>query len=213
MPEENNISAGTFSTEGAERTLPTNEEIETFGKSKPFNVGIFMLWIAAVLSILGTAYFYLLQKDSSSKLQAKKDELAQIDTQLQSAAYTAVEQKATDFKSSVTALKSATTAKKYQMNDLLIQVYTHTNKNIIVSSLSITDQGKISFSGTTDSYRSAADQLVTFREWKSGTKTVLTDLSLGSVSEKINTNGKAQVSFVITGTINKSSDFKLTPAK
>jgi len=101
----------------------------------------------------------------------------------------------------VTLLKEAN-SKKYPMKNFLPSLFAKINQNVKVTNISLTSDGKFSISGSTVSYRAAAEQIMTFKEWKEKDVNVLKNVELASVSMTLDKDGKVSVPLSISAEYN-----------
>lgn len=183
-----------------------SDEIVEFSDKEPFNWPLLWCWVACFIAVASAGYFYLIKQSAEAKLTDDKSQLDQVNSQIQSSAYVNAERSARAFKSAVTELETAK-ANRYLMSDFLPVFYQRIAKNVVINNITITADAKVSLDGTTDSYRSVSDQLLSFKSWQIGDKNVLSSVDLSSVSEKV-TGGKTSVTFVITTVLaDKTMDF------
>lgn len=202
--ESENI-AGKATAHSGMPTKEDTEDLSTFVDENKFNYAILINWASAAVAISLTVFFWLLSQDVISKVDDLNIKKNAVISQITSVDYANVEKQASSFKSAVSELKKAQAA-RYAMDDFLPKLYLQIDKNVIVSNIAITKDGKLSFDGKTDSYRSAAEQLLTLQAWTVSEKHVLRNADLVSVSENIDKSGKAEVPFSITADINKTID-------
>ena len=180
------------------------EEFSSFDETEKFNFPVFLNWVTAILAIAGTVFFYLLSKDLGNKIAALSEEKQEVVSEMTSPTYAQVEKQAAAFKSAVTELEKAQ-KNRYPLNSFFPKFYGRLAKNVEVTNLVLSAEGKISISGKTKSYRAVADQLLILRDWKVDKKNVLSNVELLTVSEAIK-DEKTEASFSIIATLDKSVD-------
>jgi len=149
-----------------------------------FNFALALAWLVAVAALLGAGYFWWLNSNLTGELKDKKAKKTAIQSQLELPANKAIEEEALNFKASVQVLADAK-AKRYNYYNFLQNLYTKINKDVALTSISISAEGDVALAGETDTYRSIADQMLSLISW-----TELTSVELGSSSLKIE-DGKA----------------------
>jgi hypothetical protein len=176
-------------------------EMVQFSERGSFNLSIFLLWLCAIVAILGSVFLWFLSRSAADELADKQSRLDEVTSKLSTPANTEAEARAKSLISAVTQLKTAS-ANRYLMKDFLPLFYTRINKNVVVSNLTIGSDGKISLDGKTDSYKSAAEQALSLRDWKINSKSMFTSVQLGTVSESIASG--TEVTFSLSGQIDKT---------
>ena len=176
-------------------------EMVQFSEHGSFNMSMFLLWLCAVIAILGSVFLWFLSRSAASELIENKTTRDKVVSDLSIPANSEAEARANSLVSAVSQLKLAT-ANRYLMKDFLPLVYGRVNKNVSIANLSVGSEGQISLDGKTDSYKSAAEQLLSLQEWKINNKNVLSSVKLGAVTETIS-NGTT-VNFSISGQIDKT---------
>ncbi|MFA7253405.1 MAG: PilN domain-containing protein [Patescibacteria group bacterium] len=184
----------------------SSDEFTTFSDKKGTNLGLLFCWFGAIIALIATILFGLMQYSSNQRLNTKKGELEQVVSDINSR-FSGVESQATSFKSAVAGLAKAE-KDRYEVEPFLKELYTKISKNVVIRNLSINSDGRISIDGNTDSYRSVADQMVTLKEWKSGKKNILKNVELKGVSENIN-SGTPIVQFSLSAQIDKDVSLEL----
>jgi len=172
-----------------------------------FNMPLFILWFCAVIALSATVFFWLMGYSSEQDLRDKKTSLSEVVSTITSPSYVDIEKKATSFKSAVSELSRAQKT-GFSVTDFIPRVYSRINKDVVIASIAINDEGNLNIVGQTDSYRSAAEQLLSLEEWKVDGKTVLSDVQLGSVSLSTSEDGKITVPISITAKFDRTINFK-----
>ena len=180
-----------------------DDDFLSFEEKKPSGAGGFFIWAAAIIAVAGAVFFYLLGNSAASKLTEENGEIDSINAQVASSSYKDVAVRAADFKAAVAKMSSADST-RFPMSDFLPKIYTAIDKNVTISSLSISADGKISFSGTTNSYKSIAEQLATLKAWQQSGKPGFTTVSLDSYSESVSDKGVVTAPFSISGQLDRS---------
>jgi|GEM_PF-5829908 len=180
-----------------------DEEFMPFEDKKSSNIGLAFVWIAALVAVGGAIFFYLIGNSAVSKLAEVNDQKNSVSAQVSSSTYSDVTAKAAGFKAAVEKMSQAK-ADRFPMSDFLPQIYTAIDKNVTLTSLSLSADGKLSFSGTTNSYKSAAEQLATLKAWQVNSQTAFGGVTLDSYSQNISDKGAVTVPFSISGQLNKT---------
>lgn len=165
-----------------------------FAEHSDFNISMLILWLVAAFAILATVYFWWNEKNLEGVLAEKNTEKNAVVMEVNSPSNIAIEKEAIDFKASVAAL-SAAYKTRYPVSTFLPDFYKKVNKDVVIDNLSITVNGSISISGTTTSYRSVAEQVLSFQ-----TFTSLSGVDLASTAVS-NSDGNQMVSFTITANL------------
>jgi len=185
-----------------------NDEIEGIKEHSDVHVPSILLWTCAVLALTAMVFLWFLSYSSAQKLADKQSQRDATIAEISTPTYAAVEAKAIAFQSAVNQLKTASSG-RYMFTDFLPLFYGRVNKNVVVTNLAVSSDGKLSFDGTTDSYKSAALQLASLQSWKINDKNVVLNAQLLSESEDV-TQGVV-VKFAISGNIDKTVSLKITP--
>lgn len=167
------------------------------------NVAGLFMWLAAIIAVAGTVFLWFLNSSTTQALADQNSEKDKIVSEIVSPTYVDVETKATSFKTAVDQLSQAV-ASRYSVGAFLPKFYAHINKNVSVNNISIGTDGKLSFDGTTTSYKGVAQQVATLTDWSVDSKKVLSNVQLLSVSEDISSGVVAK--FAISATIDKKID-------
>lgn len=192
-----------------EKILDVSED-EAFEVDQPSssNLPIFITWASVVVAISAAVFFWLLGHSLEQDLKDKKVLLSEVVSVIVSPAYKDVEKQASSFKSAVNELSSAHKS-SFPMNLFMPQVYGRINKNVVITSIAISDDGNLNIVGSTDTYRSAAEQVLSLKEWEIDGKKVLSEVSLGSVSLNILEDGSTIIPISITAKYDSSIDYQL----
>ncbi|MCX6808567.1 MAG: hypothetical protein NTW50_02780 [Candidatus Berkelbacteria bacterium] len=166
-----------------------------------------IVWFSAIIAILMTAFFFLANSSIAGQIDSKSAEKSKVTAALVSADATGIEAAMTSFSGSVKALKAAQ-AKAYPMQDTMSEIFAKVDQDVKLTSMSLNDSGKFTMIGTTTSYHSAAQQVMTFKGWKVKGNFVMTNVELGSVS--LTTTKTGQVSVPISITADFSNPAKMT---
>ncbi len=183
-------------------------EIEGIKEHGSLNVASLLFWLSAVVAITATVYLWFLNSSAAQNLTDQKSQRDAVVAEITSPTYVNVEARATAFQA---AVKQLTTAEKsqYLMSSFLPLFYGRLDKNVIVTNLAVDSSGKISFNGTTDSYKSAALQLASLKGWTINSKNVVTNPQLLSESEDVSKG--VVVTFAISGTVDKTVSLVTAP--
>lgn len=184
------------------------DKIEGISEHSDLNLPALLLWIGAVIAITAMVFFWFLSRSAAQKLADKKSEKDATIAEISTPTYASVEAKATAFQAAVNQLKTASSG-RYVFADFLPLFYGRVNKNVVVTNLAVGSDGKLSFDGTTDSYKSAALQLASLQSWKINDKVVISNAQLLSESEDVSQG--VVVKFAISGNIDKTVSLKTSP--
>lgn len=196
-PEAN--SGDVVATNVANNTKPKQDNLVRMSDHPNFNFALALAWLVALLSILGTFYFWWLNKniaDSIGERQQKKDD---IELQIQSPTFVKVEKDALDFKSSVEVLTKAY-KDRFSMAKFLPELYTKITNDTQIQGLSVDSKGSVSITGTTKNYRTTADLYMALNSWSKLTGVEIGSVTLSSDEE----GGNTKAVFSITATLNKA---------
>lgn len=200
--ETGNLSQGIVST----RASSLDEAADLLEREK-FNFPRLILWIAAVVSIVASIGFTLINKSLVGDLAQTEKEKKEYAAKLNTSSNEAIEKEAIAFSRAVEGLKQAK-SQRYSYTDFLPAFYQKINKNVKISNIAIAQDGKIAIDGETDSYKAVADQILTLSDWKANDKPVLNGVNLITVSKQLTGGGKTR--FTINAYIKK--DVKLSTA-
>lgn len=187
----------------AENKDPNSEVIE-FSDHPTFNFSLAISYLVALVAILGAVLFWWLNNDSVASLTAKNSEKSSIISEITSPTNIDVEKKASDFKSSVSALKSAE-ANKFEYSPFLTNLYTKITNDVTISGLSITSEGTVNLTGTAPTYRSVADLMMALKSWDT-----LSNVDLGSVSMTTVENEAPHAVFAVSAKLVKKAKISTT---
>lgn len=183
------------------KNLPKHEQNDQqftqFKEGASFNFPLFICWIVAAMALMGTLYLWWISQNETEILKDKKAKLQEINQQLATPSNVELEKKANAFKSSVTELKSAF-EKRYSYTVFLNELYQKTTTDVQLKSVSVSEDGSVSLTGVTDSYRSVADLMIVLGAWDK-----ISNLDLASVSMSIAENRKPEVTFSISSKLVK----------
>lgn len=211
MSSEANETANPLPHAGTMPVSNAREEEDSFdiSEKKSINLPVLICWLTAILAISGGILFWLLSKSAGDALSEKKSERDEVIAQINSPSLADVEQKASVFKSAVTNL-AAVKNNQFLMSDFLTELYARVITNAVISNLSVTTDGKLSMDGRIDSYRAVADQILAVKEWKNENDVpYLKNVQLVTSSQAVNQKTKKiEVSFAITGIVNKAANKK-----
>lgn len=178
---------------------PDEEELASFEDKPPMNMGLLLLWIAASLSVLLTAYFWWSGRNIADNVATEQDKVNQTLEQVNSSTMKETATKAQDFKASVSALAEAKDA-RFPYAIFLPELYTKVTKESYISALSIADDGKLNLTARAKSYRGAAEFATALSSWDA-----LSGVDLGSISVTTPESGSAYASFSLSAQIKKDA--------
>lgn len=206
MDPQQNSGAPQTAPQTAPQASPANSVPKTaidngfaeFKERSHFNTGLMLVWMVAAFSILATLFFWWMNKNEADALADKKSEKDSLMAQLSTPGSVEIEDKAQEFKASVTALKQAY-ADKYSYSDFLANLNKKLTSDIKLSSITVDSAGGVlNISGSTKSYRSVADLMVALKSWDS-----LKDVELLSVANN-KADNKIETDFSISANIIKN---------
>jgi hypothetical protein len=201
--DSKNTSQGTASGQ-IEREQRVSSDSFNMSERKGLSFALLLCWMTAFVAIAGSLFFWMLNNSVQAALSEKNDEKNSIIGEISSPTLAETEQKATSFKTAVNAL-STVSKTRYPLDEFLTQFYAKIRQNIKVNNLIISEDGKLSIDGLTDSYRSVADQMLVLKDWKVNDLNILSDVSLLSVSEGMNDKTKRlEVTYSISAKIIKT---------
>jgi len=183
------------------RAVQHEEVIKIDASRGASHLPMLIMWISAVIAILGTGFFWLSNQSIAGEIITKQAEAAKLQATINGPEYAETDRQVTNFISAVTLLKEAN-SKKYPMKNFLPSLFAKINQNVKVTNISLTSDGKFSISGSTVSYRAAAEQIMTFKEWKEKDVNVLKNVELASVSMTLDKDGKVSVPLSISAEYN-----------
>jgi len=158
------------------------------------------LWLGFVISVLATGFLFYQNFSLNNKVAAKKSDSEIALGKLNSSTYQSLQSQAANFQSRIADVDTALNA-RYSMANFLPEVFKRIDANVTVTNISLTSDGKFTMTGKTDTYLSAADQVMALRGWKSGDKEVMSDIELGSISIAANKNNSNMVPLSITANL------------
>jgi len=172
-----------------------DDSFAEFKEHSSFNTALALTWMVAVFSILATLFFWWMNKNETDALADKKAEKDSLIQQISSPGSIEIENKALDFKSSVSQLKRAY-AEKYSYSQFLTGLNTKLTNDVKLNNIAVTD-GTLNLTGTTTSYRSVADLMMALKSWDT-----LENIELLSVANNLSDN-KTETVFAISAKLNK----------
>jgi len=167
-----------------------------FKEHPSFNFPVALTWVAAVLSVTATLFFWWINRNLTDSLSEKTTERDNIKQQILNQGD--IEKKANDFKLSVEQLKIAYT-EKYDFSAFTAELYKKITNDVTLESLAITADGSVSMSGNTKSYRSVADLMVALKSWDN-----LQDIELLSSAINETEDGGVITVFSLSAKIDKT---------
>lgn len=166
------------------------------------NFPMLLVLLAAVISIAGAVLFWLLNSSLSAKVDSAKKSRDEKVAQMSTADNTKIAQNIMAFSDAVSQIKSAL-ASRYSMRDFLPDIFQKINSDVTITNLSLTSDGRFNMSGSTKSYRAAAEQIMTFKEWRTTEEQpVMSNIELGAISQSVTKDGKVEVPLSISAKIN-----------
>ncbi len=159
-----------------------------------------VLWAGVAVSVLASGFLMYLNFSMKGKVADKKAERDTITAKLDSSDYKQIKADASEIQAKTAQIEAAL-AKRYSMANFMPEIFKRINTNVTVTSISLTNEGKFTMSGKTDSYRGAADQVLTFESWKSEGESVMEKIELGSIAISATRNSTENVPVTITATI------------
>jgi len=178
-------------------------EITQFDEKNKVNIPLILLWASAFISVAGTVLFFMLSSSVHSKVVEIQADIATKDVSITKKKDAANEAEVIAIKAVVAQLKTAQ-ANRFSMVDFLPIFFEHVNKNVTFSTFAVSSDGVISFTGKTDSFRSAAEQVMTLKAWQVDKKDALSGVTLGAVSATRGEDGKITVPVAINATFDKA---------
>lgn len=175
-----------------------SHQFAQFKDHASFNFPLAICWLVAAFSIFATIFFWWLSKNAEDALVEKVADKDSIVAQISSPTYSKVEKEAADFKESVNQLKTAY-KDKYTYSKFLPELYKHITKDVVLSNISISNDGTISISGKTKTYRSVADLVVALKSWD-----VLAQVDLLSTANTETEKGNIETTFSISMKLDKT---------
>lgn len=179
-----------------------HDAFSAFQEHASFNVGMALVWLAAVLAMSMTMFFWWMNRTQAGLLEDRKSEKEAIVQQLNSPNNKDIEQRANAFKDSVTELKKAYGA-KYSYGTFINSLYTKLTKDVKINNFSIGADETVTINGTTSSYRAVADLAVALKSWEN-----LSSVELLSTSNSGEEGKAIETVFSISAKINKAKESK-----
>ena len=156
-----------------------------------FNFSLLVLWMVACFSVVITLFFWWVQRDEEAALQEKLSAQNTVTQQVNLPSNLEVEKKAIAFKNSVSQL-SAAYKSRFGMTAFLPEINKKINKNVQLSSLNVSSDGTVAINGTTNSYKSVAEQVMSLQA-----SDKLTDVQLVSAAI-VDKDGSQELNFSIS---------------
>ncbi|MFA6963553.1 MAG: hypothetical protein WC227_02465 [Patescibacteria group bacterium] len=164
------------------------------------NPSIIILWVGVAISVLASGFLMYQNFSMKSRVADKKVERDTTVAKLDSSNYRQIRAEATEIQAKIAQIEAALD-RRYPMADFMPQIFQRINSNVTVTSISLTNEGKFAMTGKTDSYRGAADQVMTFEAWKSKDIAVMNNIELGSIAISAANNNTGSVPVTITAAI------------
>jgi hypothetical protein len=176
-----------------------------FADTRKGNPVLAILWLCAIVSIVASGTFFLLNQSKAAELADKNKKKQEALTKLTAPENIKIENEANAAKATVEALVVAK-KERNSFTVMLPAVYAKINKDVKVGSLSIASDGKLSFDGQTTSYKAVGLQYLTLKEWQIDSKPVFTKVDIAGAS--LSTVDKRTVTnFSISAELNKDLRF------
>lgn len=118
-----------------------------------------LFWLSFAVTLLATGFFWLSDYSNVKAIYEKENEKNSIVSQLNSENNKKVEEVAINFQSAFSQL-SALVASGISKADFLTELFTHTTKDVKITSISLSDEGELGIDGATASYRQVADLML-----------------------------------------------------
>jgi len=182
-------------------------ELTQFEDKNKVNIPLLLLWTSAFVSVAGLVLIYMFSSSVHTKVVEIQANITAKDKEIEAKKIVAKEADVIEIKSSLAQLKKAQ-ENRFSMVDFLPIFFEHINKNVVLNTLAVSSDGIITFTGKTDSFRSAAEQVMTLKAWQIEKKEALSDVTLGAVSATRGEDGKVTVPI----SINANFDKTLLPA-
>ncbi len=191
-------------------TQVTDESFEV-SNNRGYGLALFICWMAALVAIAGSIFFWLLNNSAKQAIKDKSQEKTEIISEIATPSLADIEVKASTFKSAVTGLSSVSSG-RYTVSEFLPKFYQKIAQNIQIGNISVSTDGKISFNGQAPSYRAVADQLLLLRGWKVNDANILKEVQLMNVSQAVNEQTKKfETSYAISAVIDRSQSLSEKP--
>jgi len=181
----------------------TEPEITKFEDKGKTNMALVILWIAAALAVIALGGIYLLSSSAEQQIIDIEKKLSAKTTEIDKKIAIAKESEVIPLKA-VTAQLKKVKAERFSMVEFMPIFFQHINKNVTIDTFAVSSEGVISFSGKTDSFRSAAEQVKTLEAWQIDKKNALSGVTMGAVSASRAEDGKITVPISINATFDKA---------
>lgn len=178
-------------------------EITKFEEKNKTNMALVLLWVAAAISVIALGGIYLLSSSAQQQITDTKGKLDKTDKSIDAKIAIAKESDVKSLKE-VTAQLKKVKAERFSMVEFMPIFFQHINKNVTIDTFAVSSEGVISFSGKTDSFRSAAEQVKTLEAWQIDKKNALSGVTMGAVSATRAEDGKITVPIAINATFDKA---------
>jgi len=161
---------------------------------------IAILWVGVAISVLASGFLFYLDFGLKNKVATKKLDRDTVTTKLDSSDYRKIKEDASILQIKIAQVQAAL-ARRYSMANFMPEIFNRINSNVTLTSISLTNDGKFTMTGKTDSYRGAADQVMSFTDWKVEDKAIMDNIELGSIAISASKDNKGNVPVSITATI------------
>lgn len=136
-----------------------------------------LVWLAFVIVLALTGYFWLIDYGNVKSISEKENEKNQIVAQLSSADNKETEEKAQGFSTAFNEL-SALINNGVLKGALLTNLYTHFTKDVKISTIALSNEGGLAIDGAAGSYRQVADFILGIKGGDKVSNVVLKSVSL-----------------------------------
>jgi hypothetical protein len=178
-------------------------EITKFDDKSKTNMPLVVLWIATAISVIALGGVYLLSYSVQQQITDTKGKLDAKTVEIDKKIAIAMEDEVIPLKA-VTAQLKKVKAERFSMVEFMPIFFEHINKNVTIDTFAVSSDGVISFSGKTDSFRAAAEQVMTLEAWQIEKKNALSGVTMGAVSASRAEDGAITVPISINATFNKA---------
>ena len=185
-----------------EKQTPDSQTVVEFEDRKRLNGSAFLVWVTFIISVVFAGFLWVSTSGLKNTISNKTDEKNNLISEIGSSKYTGVEDKANSINDAVTTLTSISN-EKISTSKLLGGLYGYMTTDVKVTSLVISGDNSMSLDGATASYRQVADFVVALKSNKRISKVTLNSIS---VSDDGSTSANENVTFTVTGKIDRSSE-------
>ena len=181
-----------------EQKTPTNETVVEFEDKKTFNLPLFLVWVAFVVSVLFLAVFWFSKNGMKSVAKEKQSEKEQLLSQIESEEYSEVAKNAEAIEVAVETL-TAINNQEITTKKLLEEVNAVITSDVKIITISMGADDTLLLDGSTGSYRQVADLMMAIKSYERAS-----EIKLGSVAASTDpsVSSTESVSFSISAKIN-----------